>query len=378
MNEVIIIGAGIGGLTAAIALRQRGIAATIYEAAPASRALGAGIWVPPNAMEILSRLGLAEAVVAAGAALESADIRDDRGVTIQRAPMPRAADGKVRAVAIHRARLHEILLAAAGESNIRFGKACAGVEQDGERATVSFADGSQASAACVVGADGLRSAVRQRLFPDVPLRYSGQSSYRAVVSSPLATAAAGAELWGAGRRFGFSALADGQVYWYATFNAPAGQRDTPGTIEARLRSLFAGFPAPIPALIGATPPESIVHTDIFDCPPLAAWHRGRVGLIGDAAHAATPNLGQGGAQAIEDAYVLAECLAGHDHPDAAFAAFERRRRDKALLIVRRSWHIGKVAHWRNPLARSLRNGLIRRTPARITERQVKQLYELGY
>jgi 2-polyprenyl-6-methoxyphenol hydroxylase-like FAD-dependent oxidoreductase len=378
MTDVIIIGAGIGGLTTAIALRQRGIAATVYEAAPAFKPLGAGIWVPPNAMEVLARLGLGAAICAGGRALRAAAISDADGRTIQRAELPPTPTGTFPAVAIHRARLHEALLAALDQP-VQLGKACAGIEQDARQATVRFADGSSASAACVIGADGLRSVVRQGLFPEARLRYSGQSSYRAVAAATLPGELDGQELWGAGRRFGYSDIGSGQVYWYATFDAPAGQHEPPQAAASRLAGLFAGFPAPIPALIAATSPEQILRTDIFDCQPLASWHRGRIGLIGDAAHAATPNLGQGGAQAIEDAYVLAAALADHRaDPAAAFSAFERQRRAKALLVVRRAWQLGKLAHWSNPLARRLRNSLIRLTPPRLAARQLAELYQLNY
>src|SRR6185436_7867152 len=123
----------------------------------------------------------------------------------------------------------------------------------------------------------------------------------------------------------------------------------------RLATLVEPFPAPVPPLIAATDAARITRTDLTDLAPIERWHRGRVALLGDAAHATTPNLGQGGAQAIEDAWVLADRLAAHDTPEAAFADYERIRMPKARMVVNTSWRFGKMAHLANPLARAARN-----------------------
>lgn len=379
MEDIVIIGGGIGGMTAAIALRQRGLAATVYEAAAELRPVGAGILVPPNAMQVYGRLGVADAVQQAGFVPRAAEILDARDGLLQRSDsVGLAGSYGFPTVAIHRARLHGVLAAALGPAAIRLGKACTAIVDEPGGALVRFADGDAVRARVVIGADGLRSVVRQHLFPDAALRYSGQSSYRAVVpfALPEEIADVGWEVWGAGCRFGFSSVAPGEVYWYATVDAAPGTERDRRPYKERLAELFADFPAPIAALIAATPETSMLNTDIYDLRPLARWHRGRVVLLGDAAHATTPNLGQGGAQAVEDAAVLAECLATHREPEEAFASYERRRRAKASMVVARSWSIGKLAHVRNPVARAARNVVMRSIPPAMVARQFDTIFRL--
>jgi 2-polyprenyl-6-methoxyphenol hydroxylase-like FAD-dependent oxidoreductase len=381
MNNTIIIGGGIGGLTAAIALQQRGIAAHVYEAAPELRTVGAGIWVPVNALQVLERLGVAGAVQRAGATLERAELLDYQGSILQTIDL-RAIEQRYgfATLAIHRARLHDALVGALAEGTLHLGKACRQIEQDGASVHVQFADGSVAHGSVVLAADGLRSGVRRQLFPHAQLRYSGQSSYRAVVRAPLPPALekGGQEIWGRGSRFGFSSIGGGEVYWYATLDAPPGVTESTAQAKAQLQELCAPFPAPVPALIAATEADQLIRTDMYDLRPMPTWYQGRVALLGDAAHATTPNLGQGGAQAIEDAWVLAESLARYAEPEQAFAAYQRVRQAKATMIVNRSWQMGKLAHLKNPLGRALRNALMRGAPASLGQKQFDALYTLNY
>jgi 2-polyprenyl-6-methoxyphenol hydroxylase-like FAD-dependent oxidoreductase len=380
-RDVVIVGGGIGGLTAAVALRQRGFAPRLYEAAPELREVGAGIGVPPNAMQVLARLGLADSVAAEGRRTRFAELHDAKAGLLRRAPMSFAAGGVEHpTVAIHRGRLQRVLAAAPPPDSIHTGMQCAAVEQSGERVTLRFADGTSTEADVAIGADGLRSTVRRSIFGDVRLRYSGQTSYRGVTEFELPAEfdGVGWEVWSAGARIGFSPIGHGEVYWYATVDAPEGGSDARGTLRAKLDALAAPFPAPIPALVAATDESRITRTDLTDLAPLASWHRGRVVLLGDAAHATTPNLGQGGAQAIEDAWVLADQLAKHAAPEPAFAAYERIRMPKAQLVVRQSWRFGKMVHLSNPIARAARNFLVHAIPEAISRSQTDALYRLNY
>ncbi|HET7461399.1 MAG TPA: FAD-dependent monooxygenase [Longimicrobium sp.] len=381
MTDVVIVGGGIGGLAAAIALRRRGFAPRLYEAAPELREVGAGIWVPPNAMQVLARLGLAGAVTREGDPVRLVELRDAKAGVLQRADLSYAErEYGHPTVAIHRGRLQRVLANAAGRDTIRTGAQCTGVEQEGDRVVVRFADGAETAADVVIGADGLRSAVRESIFPGVPLRYSGQTAYRGVVryDLPPELERMGWEVWSAGARVGFGAIGHGEVYWYLTMDAPAGGTDAPGTLRGKLDALAAPFPTPIPALIAATDPAHVIRTDLNDFAPIPRWHRGRVVLLGDAAHATTPNLGQGGAQAVEDAWVLVDRLASEPSPQAAFAAYQRIRMPKARMVVNTSWRFGKMVHLSNPLARAARNLLLRLTPESLARRQTDALYRLNY
>ena len=381
IQRVAIIGGGIGGLTTAIALQRHGFETHIYEAAEELNAVGAGIMVPPNALQVLDRLGLAEAVRAEGTPSRLAEVYDYRAGLLQvidLAAVERRWDWPT--VAIHRARLQRVLVSGVAPGSLYLGKACRRVVADGRQAGVEFADGSETHADIVVGADGIRSVTRHAVQPDVQLRYSGQTSYRAVVPFELPPELVGVarEIWGPGRRFGFTAIGHGEVYWYATLDAAEGERDVPGAVGRRLATLFTTFPAPIGDLIAATPDDRILRTDMYDFRPIPSWHQGRIVLLGDAAHATTPNLGQGGAQAIEDAWVLADRLSAGPNPETAIREYERIRMPKARMVVKRSWTLGRVAHLSNPLARQLRNTLLRHTPASVLRRQTEALYELGY
>ena len=169
------------------------------------------------------------------------------------------------------------------------------------------------------------------------------------------------ERWGRGRRFGIVPVDAHQTYWFCTENAPPDGRDGDDP-HAELRERFADFAAPVDELVEATPAEAILRNDIVDIEPLPRWSEGRVALLGDAAHAMTPNMGQGACQAIEDAVVLAHCLSAHASVAAALADYEARRKPRARRFVTRSWTFGRAGQWENAVARALRDTLTRLTP----------------
>jgi 2-polyprenyl-6-methoxyphenol hydroxylase-like FAD-dependent oxidoreductase len=379
--DVAVIGAGIGGLTAAIALKHQGIDAHLYESGPSLRAAGAGLLLSPNAMQVLRRLGLAEQVIAAGRALEHAELRDVRSGVLQRIDFGYAKErfGEPT-VAIHRRRLHEILAAQIPAGRIRFGAVCERVGQDDGWPTVRFTNGRVISPDLVIGADGLRSRVREFVAPGTPLRYSGQTSFRAISSLELLPKFAGTstEIWAPHCRFGYAAIAPGETYWFATLDAEAGKTVTHTESMETLRELLASFPSPVNHLLDLTNPADVIRTDMYDLRPFAGWSHSRVVLVGDAAHATTPNLGQGAAQAIEDAFVLADRIANSARLEDALQSYEAIRQPKTRFIVERSRQIGRVAHVANPIGRAVRNLAVRFTPASVARRQLDRMYALDY
>lgn len=379
--DVVVMGAGIGGLTAAIALRRRGIDAHVFEAAPALRAAGAGIVLSPNAMQVLRRLGLATRVLEVGLQLDYAELHDASSGLLQRLDL---ADAERRfgepTVAVHRRRLHEILATEIPNSRVHVDAGCDAVGEEDGWPTVRFATGRVISPDLIVGADGLRSAVRKFVAPEAALRYSGQTSFRAVaqLELPKAFARTSREIWAANCRFGYSMVAPGEVYWYATRDACPDQSLSPADTMAHLRTLLAPFPAPVSHLLDATVAEEIIRTDMYDLAPFTGWSRGRVVLVGDAAHATTPNLGQGAAQAIEDALVLADQIVRVPRLRDALKSYESLRAPKTRFIVERSRQLGRVAHVANPIGRAVRNLALRFTPASVARRQLDRLYALDY
>jgi 2-polyprenyl-6-methoxyphenol hydroxylase-like FAD-dependent oxidoreductase len=294
--------------------------------------------------------------------------------------------------AVHRADLQELLLRKLDRQQIRLDAECSGFEHDGGGVDVGFTDSLQERGDLLIGADGLHSTVRTELFGPERPRYAGYTAWRAVVrpARVLLPWGTGFESWGRGVRFGCAHIGGGRVYWFATRNAPEGGRDGPlgsssGPKSALMR-LFAGWHHPIPALIAETDEEGIRRDDLYDREPLSgSWGRGRVTLLGDAAHPSTPNLGQGACQAIEDAMVLARCLkevedtsTSHGVP-SALRRYEDLRRERTARIVRRSRAVGRIGQIENPLLCGLRDVVLEATPTRIQLRQLDQVlrYEEG-
>ena len=168
------------------------------------------------------------------------------------------------------------------------------------------------------------------------------------------------------------------MYWFAPVNALAGGNVQTSEIAAKLADWYADFPSPIPEIIAASSISDVIRTDLFDFPPIPRWHVGRGVVIGDAAHAMTPNLGQGGAQAIEDAMVLAEELSRTDAIAQALGRFERIRMPRVKWVANTAWRLGRLAHVQNPLARTLRDFALRWTPERVNRKQLDRLCRLDH
>lgn len=369
--KAIIIGAGIGGLAAAIGLRHAHIDAEVYERAPELREIGAALTLWDNAARALAQIGAGDLLGPISMPEIRGGLRAPDGrllVDMAGVASPEADSALSRVV--HRADLQAAMLARIDPERIHFGKRLVALKQDGAGVTAEFADGSSARGDILIGADGIGSRVRAILHGERPARYAGYTAWRSVVPFEQARTLPG-ETWGRGLRFGQVPLGDGRVYWFAAQSVPAGQRSPDGERAALLR-LFGGWHAPIPALIAAAAEGDILRHDIADRPPLRRWGDGRVTLLGDAAHPTTPNLGQGACQAIEDAAVLARCLAGGGEPDASLRGYEALRIPRTSAIVRRSRLIGAVGQWSNPLAVASRNQLMRLAGG-ASQRQILQL-----
>jgi 2-polyprenyl-6-methoxyphenol hydroxylase-like FAD-dependent oxidoreductase len=378
----IVIGGGIGGLSAAIALRRAGFQVEVYERAAQLHPVGAGITIQPNAVLALRKLGLGEGVERAGAALRAGGLLRADGSAITRL-RPEFGARLVREVGagivgIHRATLQAILLDALGSDALQLGRACSGFTANGAQVIAEFADGSRREADVLIGADGLHSALRAQLLADGEPSYAGYTSWRGVTSERCGLPDDfGGELWGRGQRFGGCCIDGGRFYWFAVANAPAGEREAdPAETKRRLLERFGSWGSPVPELLRSTPPSAILRTDICDRAPSARWGEGRVTLLGDAAHPMTPNLGQGACQAIEDAVALAEELSGATSVEAGLRAYEARRLARANAVVTAARRIGAIAQWQNPIACALRNTLFGVLPSAVTERQLLDSWKL--
>ncbi len=366
--KAIIVGAGIGGITAAIALRQSGFEAAVFERAPELKEIGAGIALASNAMKVLSLLDLSDRVAGQGIPLANGDIRTWKGEVIVRG----SAEAPLVSVCVHRADLLSVLVEALGADHINVGYECTGFNHHNDAVGVRFANGEDVDCDFLIGADGIQSVVRAQIHGSEGPRYAGYTAWRAVATFEMEPKIS--ESWGSGRRFGIVPIGNGRVYWYATKNALEGELESANRRKQELRNLFQGWHQPIEALIDATDSDLILRNDVYDRVPLkATWGEGLVTLLGDAAHPTTPNLGPGAGQAIEDGIVLARIFRGSANVVAALRNYEGQRRARTAYITNLSWRLGKMSQWENPTACWLRNTLLRAAPLSIQRRQLAKV-----
>ncbi|MFJ7261230.1 FAD-dependent oxidoreductase [Streptomyces globosus] len=365
-RHAVVVGAGIGGLTAAVALHRRGWRVTVCERAPEPQPAGAGIVLAPNALHAFEAIGF-DAGTAAGRAVPAAmGLRRRDGRWLSRADTAAiAARYGVPPLAVFRPSLAVGLTAALPAGTVRHGAAVDSVE-DPEGSPVVRTSAGEFAADVVLAADGIHSPTRRRFFPDHPgLRYSGETAWRTVLPASGTGLPEAAETWGRGERFGIVPLADGRVYAYATAVVPEGYR--PADVRAELLRRYGTWHDPIPALLERIDPATVLQHDLYDlAAPLPRHHRGRLAWLGDAAHAMTPNLGQGGCQAVEDAVVVAHLLDGARTPadvSAALAAYSAARCARTDAIRVRAHRAGRMAALRNPLAAAVRDLAVRAAPA---------------
>lgn len=374
--KAIIIGGGIGGLTTAIALRKAGIDAEIYERAPEIKEAGAGIALWPNALKALYQLKLESALDSVSCSSPAAEVRSSDGTVLSRTSAAEMANQfGVSLAIVHRAEFVDMLREAAADIPIRLGHRFRSLEQDARGATVHFENGQHATGDVVIGADGLRSAVRACLGFPIQLHYTGYAAWRAVVPYDTSRIVAG-ETLGHGCRFGMAPLRGNRVYWYATLNMPEYSATFPRGTKPTMLELFGRWHNPIPEIIHATAARDILHTPVYDRDPDGRWGFGRVTLLGDAAHAMTPDLGQGACQAIEDAMVLARCMADARSVADGLRCYAAERFPRTSAIVEGSRRVARIGQVETPLLCRLRDGILRAMPAWATLRQLAPI--VGY
>jgi 2-polyprenyl-6-methoxyphenol hydroxylase-like FAD-dependent oxidoreductase len=397
MVRIAIIGGGIGGLTTAIALRQFGFDPDVYEQAPVLLDVGAAIALWPNATRVLAHLGLADQILQLSGEMDQVCWLDQTGRLINRVTLHEAAKVDSPAIALHRADLQSTLLKAVPQNTIHLAHSLINFEQTNNKVTAHFANGHSINADILIGADGIHSHVRSHLLNDGEPIYRGYTVWRGVSpinfnSIPARTAI---ELHGSGQRFGIGPVGAGKVGWWASMNAAntslkANERrsdqrtfrkgetflpDRRHDTQRELLRLFDGWHRPVIQLIESTASSSILKTGAFDRRPNKKWGESRVTLLGDAIHPVTPNFGQGGCMAIEDAMVLARCLRDHGTDEQALRRYETLRYTRTTKITRYSRIYGSIGQWNNIWARALRRSMLSLVPESVARRLMEIVFD---
>ncbi|MDR0230040.1 MAG: FAD-dependent monooxygenase [Flavobacteriaceae bacterium] len=371
--KVAIIGGGIAGLTAAIALKKANIPFVVYEASQEIKPVGAGIAIANNAMQVYRYFGISNQLNQRGMRISTIALTDAKlNILTQSDLTPFEEKYQLANIAIHRSELHQVLLDQVGTEHILLDKRLDQIHRkESGLYQLCFTDQSTSMHEYVIGADGIRSNIRQQFFGNYPLRDAHQVCWRGVLNFKLPEKYHNVALegWGRGKRFGFVQLEKQQVSWYFLIN----ENDYSDTSEVR-DHLFDCHPL-VQEIIKQTAREAIFKDKIYDLSLLNEWHKDKICLIGDAAHATTPNFGQGACQAIEDVYIISKLLEQYSLADT-LKRFSSIRRSKAHTIVKDSWKLGQMAQWSNPSYVAVRNSAFRILPAFAKNKQIQMMFEL--
>jgi 2-polyprenyl-6-methoxyphenol hydroxylase-like FAD-dependent oxidoreductase len=374
IETVTIIGAGIGGLTTALTLKQRGLNVAVFESSSEIKPVGAGILIAHNAMQVFQKLGIHDKIEKAGNRISHIKITDSQLNDISTTDLIEYEKKYgVHNIAIHRGELQKILANEIGYDKINLSKRLTKIEK-AELFKLTFEDNSIVESKIVIGADGINSVVRNQFFSESTVRKANQKCWRGIceIELPEKYHIEVNEAWGKGKRFGFVKISDKKVYWFAVINSKNEETD-----EVNLAETFKEFHSDILNLILTTNKDQIIVNEIIDLKPINKWQDKNICLIGDAAHATTPNMGQGACQAIEDAYVLGKLLDEGIALEETFEKYEKLRIKKAHKIVNSSWTFGKMAQLENSFGIWFRNKMMKIMPKSVNKKQLDMIFTLN-
>jgi 2-polyprenyl-6-methoxyphenol hydroxylase-like FAD-dependent oxidoreductase len=388
MSRIAIIGGGIGGLATAISLRRYGFEPEVFEQAPKLLDVGAAIALWSNAMRVLDYLSLRDKILESAGEIKEIRWLTQDGTTLNSVRFSAQA---MPSVALHRADLQHILLNALPPSSIHLNHSFLEQNDGGGKIQVSFNNGKSVDCEFLIGADGIHSCVRNRIAINGPPVFRGYTVWRGIAPTvpseiPAHTAL---EIHGRGKRFGIGPVGHGRIGWWASANAedPGFSADemlhhrefsesgTTADTQLELLELFEGWYPPVIELIRSTSSSAILRTQASDRASTTSWGLRRITLLGDAIHPTTPNLGQGGCMAIEDALVLARCLQKYGRKDEALRAYERVRYGRTASVTYASRMYGQVGQWEGRTATAFRQRLISILPQTVIKQTMRVVFD---
>lgn len=371
-RKVIIVGAGIGGLTAAATLRRIGMEVEVFERATELRPAGGALSLMSNAVLALRTLGIEPKFEEKSEILSELHFVTPQGRPIKTLRFREISEELgAPCYGIHRADLQQVLLAEIGDTPVHLDAEATEFEPDGDGIKVHFRDGGHARGDILIGADGFDSAIRRQIAGPERPRDADYVCWLATpyYQDPRIPKAYGAHFWGHGARFGIANIGSGRIYWWGTKNLPAEHARTWHGSKGDVLRAYAGWADVIRALIEATPDEDILSVPAQDRAFLERWGSGPVTLLGDAAHPMLTSLGQGAAVAMEDAVVLAHQLADAADPVSGLRAYEDRRRERTRRMVKMSRSMSRMEQAEGTIPVLLRNTYFRLLPRIAIDRQ---------
>lgn len=368
--KIAVIGAGIGGLTAAGLLCQTGHDVYVYEKRNNLDQVGAGVGIGSNVLKALKQYKMAYAIEQEGQSLRKIEIKSDLDEFLNALMMNQ--DDNLN-VTIHRNVLHEILKTHVPKERILLNHKLTEFKQTPDSVRLYFENGVEEQFDLVIAADGIHSVVRTNIYPKSTPKYAGYTCFRGVVNEKLNLEQDEAlEYWGHKGRFGIVPLKDNKLYWFCTMNAKENDLQFKSFEKPHLQAYFNQFPNEVRKVLDAQEETGILQHDMYDLVPLKSFVSGRVVLLGDAAHATTPNMGQGAGQAIEDAVTLTNLISDRDI-ESALTRYDKIRTKHTKKVILKSRKIGKSAQTSSTLKIKIRNKMLKKLSSKSLSRKVRFL-----
>lgn len=369
--KIAVVGAGIGGLTVAALLQEHGHEVKVFEKNQELSEVGAGIGIGGNVIDKLHNHDLAKGIKNAGQIIDTLAIADNSGTALSKIKLKRNTIN----LTLERQSLLETIQSYVQSSSIYTGYQVLSIENEANKVTVHFEKHEAETFDLCIGADGLHSSVRASVAPNTKVNYQGYTVFRGLVNDvQLKDANTATEYWSKQGRVGIVPLLNNKVYWFISINAKIHNTEYQTYGKPHLQARFNHFPNEVREVLDKQSETGILLHNIYDLKPLKTFVYNRTVLLGDAAHATTPNLGQGAGQAMEDAIVLANCLETYDF-DQALERYDKLRVKHTKKIIKKSRKIGKVAQSTQRLFIKVRNAIAKRIPNSLLARQTKFIYK---